>query len=196
MPTKANRAIGSLDFSDEERQKLAIKSRTWSCETCGLIKNLLRHPNNSSNKFRDPTMEPSTSSSHDNNYTDNDDSEAAHSESSSSNKIRDMSNDSKISSDKDSSLEKIQQESLDLNESNSKCQGTINSINKTETATFNSHQPAREQYEQARHRENSNEILENLNDRQRSSYPPLVFKSICILLSLLLLRRVVLILQA
>ena len=47
MPTKANRAIGSLDFTDVERRRLAIKSRTWKCDTCGLIKNLLKHPKSS-----------------------------------------------------------------------------------------------------------------------------------------------------
>lgn len=41
MPTKANRAIGSLDFPDSERRQLAIKSRSWRCESCGLIKDLL-----------------------------------------------------------------------------------------------------------------------------------------------------------
>lgn len=46
MPTKANRAIGSLDFSDAERKMLAIKSRSWRCENCGLIRNLLRQPDN------------------------------------------------------------------------------------------------------------------------------------------------------
>ena len=48
MPTKANRAIGSLDFSDSERKTLAIKSRSWRCENCGLIKDLLRHPDDGS----------------------------------------------------------------------------------------------------------------------------------------------------
>lgn len=44
MPTKANRAIGSLDFTDAERRKLAKNSKTWRCETCGPIKDLLKHP--------------------------------------------------------------------------------------------------------------------------------------------------------
>lgn len=44
MPTPANGAIGSLNFSDTERRKLAISSRTWTCETCGLIKDLLVPP--------------------------------------------------------------------------------------------------------------------------------------------------------
>lgn len=41
MPTKTNRAIGSLDFSDAERRELASKSKSWKCESCGLIKDLL-----------------------------------------------------------------------------------------------------------------------------------------------------------
>lgn len=44
MPTKANGAIGSLNFTDAERRMLAMKSRNWSCEHCGLIRNLLKQP--------------------------------------------------------------------------------------------------------------------------------------------------------
>lgn len=44
MPSPANGAIGSLNFSDVERRKLALSSRTWECETCGRIKDLLIPP--------------------------------------------------------------------------------------------------------------------------------------------------------
>jgi len=44
MPTEGKGAIGSLDYSEEERRSLAIKSTSWSCESCGIIKNLVKAP--------------------------------------------------------------------------------------------------------------------------------------------------------
>ncbi|CAG0912916.1 unnamed protein product [Notodromas monacha] len=41
MPTAGEGAIGSLDYSPEERKKLAKKSLEWSCPTCGGIKDAL-----------------------------------------------------------------------------------------------------------------------------------------------------------
>ncbi|XP_043253540.1 ubiquitin-conjugating enzyme E2 J1-like [Colletes gigas] len=41
MPTPGNGTIGSLDYSKEERQKLAKKSLNWQCDTCGKVVNLL-----------------------------------------------------------------------------------------------------------------------------------------------------------
>lgn len=41
MPTPGNGTIGSLDYSTEERQKLAKKSLNWKCDTCGKIVNIL-----------------------------------------------------------------------------------------------------------------------------------------------------------
>ncbi|OAD61526.1 Ubiquitin-conjugating enzyme E2 J1 [Eufriesea mexicana] len=41
MPTPGNRTIGSLDHSTEERQKLAKKSLSWQCDTCGKVVDLL-----------------------------------------------------------------------------------------------------------------------------------------------------------
>ncbi|CAK9830135.1 Ubiquitin-conjugating enzyme E2 J1 [Anthophora retusa] len=41
MPTPGKRTIGSLDCNKEERQKLAKKSRSWQCDTCGKIVDLL-----------------------------------------------------------------------------------------------------------------------------------------------------------
>jgi ubiquitin-conjugating enzyme E2 J1 len=37
MPTPAAGTIGSLDYTAEERQILAKKSRNWQCEICGKI---------------------------------------------------------------------------------------------------------------------------------------------------------------
>ena len=41
MPTPGNGTIGSLDYSREERQKLAKKSLNWQCDTCGKVVDLL-----------------------------------------------------------------------------------------------------------------------------------------------------------
>lgn len=119
MPTKANRAIGSLDFNDVERRKLAIKSRTWSCETCGLIKNLLKEPE--------------------------------------SQKPEEVS-------DVDQQQQQQQQLSLHSREELNRQEETSNG-------------------------------LQIMPDRRRFS-PPSMLKSICIVLSLLLLRRFVMVLQS
>lgn len=49
MPTPGNGTIGSLDYSTEERQKLAKKSLNWKCDACGKIVNIL-----SKNKIKKP----------------------------------------------------------------------------------------------------------------------------------------------
>ncbi|XP_014262565.1 ubiquitin-conjugating enzyme E2 J1-like [Cimex lectularius] len=41
MPTAHKGAIGSLDYTPEERRALAKKTRKWECPQCGLIINLL-----------------------------------------------------------------------------------------------------------------------------------------------------------
>lgn len=42
LPTKGEGAIGALDYTPEERKALARKSQTWSCDSCGLIKQKLK----------------------------------------------------------------------------------------------------------------------------------------------------------
>lgn len=37
MPTPAAGTIGSLDYTPEERQILAKKSKNWECQVCGKI---------------------------------------------------------------------------------------------------------------------------------------------------------------
>lgn len=37
MPTPAAGTIGSLDYTAEERQNLAKKSKNWECHICGKI---------------------------------------------------------------------------------------------------------------------------------------------------------------
>jgi len=41
MPTHGNGAIGSLDYTDEERKRLALRSRSFICDICGPICDLL-----------------------------------------------------------------------------------------------------------------------------------------------------------
>ena len=41
LPTKGEGAIGSLDYTTEERKLLARKSCSYSCPSCGLVKDLL-----------------------------------------------------------------------------------------------------------------------------------------------------------
>ncbi|XP_050532776.1 ubiquitin-conjugating enzyme E2 J1-like [Daktulosphaira vitifoliae] len=41
MPTNGRGTLGSLEYTPEERQNLAKKSKTWDCENCGKISNLL-----------------------------------------------------------------------------------------------------------------------------------------------------------
>lgn len=42
MPTHGAGAIGSLDYSPEERKKLANRSKEWKCSTCGNINCILK----------------------------------------------------------------------------------------------------------------------------------------------------------
>ncbi|XP_057337948.1 ubiquitin-conjugating enzyme E2 J1-like [Microplitis mediator] len=57
MPTPGNDTIGSLDYSAEERQKLAKKSQSWECGVCGKIINLLSKDDSSKcNKNNDKPM--------------------------------------------------------------------------------------------------------------------------------------------
>ncbi|KAF7991243.1 hypothetical protein HCN44_002805 [Aphidius gifuensis] len=54
MPTPGNETIGALDYSPEERQKLAKKSQSWVCDKCGKISDLLSKHNTGGN-ILDPT---------------------------------------------------------------------------------------------------------------------------------------------
>lgn len=57
MPTKANGAIGSLNLSDAERRNLALKSQSWTCEMCGLVKDLLKKPVATTNSDQSTSQE-------------------------------------------------------------------------------------------------------------------------------------------
>lgn len=42
MPTKSEGAIGSLDYTPQERKKLALRSHRWTCPDCGPIVEMLK----------------------------------------------------------------------------------------------------------------------------------------------------------
>ncbi|KAH9504682.1 hypothetical protein Btru_062566 [Bulinus truncatus] len=48
MPTHPNGAIGSLDYTPEERKILSKKSKDWKCPVCGDISTVLLEPNSES----------------------------------------------------------------------------------------------------------------------------------------------------
>ncbi|GIY48963.1 ubiquitin-conjugating enzyme E2 J1 [Caerostris darwini] len=50
LPTHGNGAIGSLDYTPEERKQLALKSQNWKCSECGSIKDCLKNPETDSPK--------------------------------------------------------------------------------------------------------------------------------------------------
>ncbi|GIY58251.1 hypothetical protein CEXT_698042 [Caerostris extrusa] len=50
LPTHGNGAIGSLDYTPEERKQLALKSQNWKCSECGSIKDCLKNPETESPK--------------------------------------------------------------------------------------------------------------------------------------------------
>lgn len=216
MPTKANRAIGSLDFSDAERKKLALKSRTWRCETCGLIKDLLVHPDNvvrPHSNLSPTNIEPSTSHRIPNDAADSESDRQSQSSSSRSNYSDGGSRDSspdlkerKSSSNPDSNhstttttsansnplvtaktnLEQILVRPLNSDDGQAGMQSSrLNSANNQSNESNRLQQ----------HLEESNSGIQSLADRRRV-YPPLVLKSIFILLSLLILRRVVMVIQS
>lgn len=93
MPTKGNRAIGSLEFSDAERRKLAFMSKTWRCETCGLIRDLLVHSESDSpcNISSDVTCQPSTSRVEEDTSTGSESDSQSTQKSNSSEELRDIS---------------------------------------------------------------------------------------------------------
>lgn len=58
MPTPAAGTIGSLDYTAEERQVLAKKSKNWKCSICGQIADKVSSPN--SNAVPELTKEESS----------------------------------------------------------------------------------------------------------------------------------------
>ncbi|OWF45894.1 proline-rich receptor-like protein kinase PERK9 [Mizuhopecten yessoensis] len=57
MPTHGAGAIGSLDYSKEERAKLAKRSLEWKCPTCGQVQNILKPVTSASQQTRQEAKE-------------------------------------------------------------------------------------------------------------------------------------------
>lgn len=182
MPTKANRAIGSLDFSDAERRKLAMKSRTWRCETCGLIKDLLVHPDVA--KIEPNNQEEATAESSSSRVQEEPSSSSANLK----NKKSSNNSDSE-SSDSINDIEGSEPQSPIYDTSSERSFGACNNSSPRANGRALEQHPAGEQ--NVRRLSLDYDIVE-----PRRAYPPLVLKSIFILLSLLILRRVVMVIQA
>lgn len=189
MPTKSNRAIGSLDFSDAERRKLAEKSRAWRCETCGLIKDLLKHPEDTGNQ--NGHGEASTSKGvdasncndgvkHEDNPSPKETSERDNSEDSQSTSQPEPRLEPKINSgpaDEPSRREKAPEfggSSRECNNDN-QVEWPTNGFSENVAATVTQRTPTQD---------------------NRRTYPTLVYASIFILLFLLVLRRIVMVVQS
>lgn len=206
MPTKANRAIGSLDFSDAERRRLAIRSRTWRCESCGLIKDLLRHPSSiasSSNETNSNNhCKPGTSGINEvgpsqggekyerkSSSTDRSDSDEDRDSPSDSQKTTSFSN----IVNNDTTNQKQQQKDLGLQSEHigNKC------LTKRAGHGSDTHSSASSNgdYSQSTTRPTDGSV-QNLAADGRRTNSSFVFRSIFILLSLLILRRVVMVMQA
>lgn len=202
MPTKSYRAIGSLDFSDAERKKLAKNSRTWRCETCGLIKDLLKHPEVPSCNVSNECESGSTSRVESRSQCD------------------EHSDRKSLSSDSDGetrdSLTDSQGSSTNTNGSDS--DGGSSASGESEARRQQSVDDGKDGRQEHPSEDNPPATISQQSDRQdpsgattlaanaseqnlsqherRRSYPPLVFISISVLLFLLILRRVVMIVQA
>jgi ubiquitin-conjugating enzyme E2 J1 len=191
MPTKSYRAIGSLDFSDAERRKLAKNSRTWCCETCGPIIDLLKHPEESSSNVNE-CESGSTSRVGDHSKCD-EHSDRKSLSSDSDVESRDSPTDSQGSStstngsESDGGINQSHQQQTAIKESKNEEDRSLNH------PTSTSQQIDRDDLPETLP---ANPSEQHLTHDGRRSYPPLVFISISVLLFLLILRRVVMIVQA
>lgn len=52
LPTEGAGAIGALDWTPEERRRLAVQSRSYVCPTCGAIADLLSEPTTGESEFK------------------------------------------------------------------------------------------------------------------------------------------------
>eukprot|EP00595_Chromulina_sp_UTEXLB2642_P001569 CAMPEP_0196761770 /NCGR_PEP_ID=MMETSP1095-20130614/1068_1 /TAXON_ID=96789 ORGANISM="Chromulina nebulosa, Strain UTEXLB2642" /NCGR_SAMPLE_ID=MMETSP1095 /ASSEMBLY_ACC=CAM_ASM_000446 /LENGTH=338 /DNA_ID=CAMNT_0042111713 /DNA_START=16 /DNA_END=1029 /DNA_ORIENTATION=+ len=56
LPTEGAGAIGALDWSKEERKKLATESHNYCCQLCGNVASLLSDPSTDENTQQDPDI--------------------------------------------------------------------------------------------------------------------------------------------
>lgn len=208
MPTKGNRAIGSLDFSDSERRKLAAKSRTWRCETCGLIKDLLKHPEDANRASVCPSgSEPGPSTRVEANSTDDQDNrkDRLSDRSDSDGEDRDSSSDSQLtnnSGNSGSDSESNHGSSSNGETTEAKSTTTTRQQAYSRLSQKNSHSSTSNRRDSSPPTRGSTiaDPVHNLsamaNNDVRPAYTSFVFRSIFVLLSLLILRRVVMVIQA
>lgn len=196
MPTQSHGAVGSLECSDERRRLLARKSRTWRCEACGLIKDLLIKPKDNTN---DQQERPSTSRVGGINSTDNcDETKFNSSQGVESDSVKDSEN--SASDKRDSSTDSDKEESSNCNiKSNCSDVGVKQKESKGTTTISRSQEPVSSLNDSQvsslpQHLSNRNQRVGERNLLVR--YPPLVIKSVFVLLSLLILRRIVMVIQS
>lgn len=196
MPTKGNRAIGSLDYSDPERRKLAKHSRTWRCETCGPIKDLLKQPEDTSNIIDEHQCEAGALHANDDHVIRNSQSDRSRdSGSDSEGEFRDSLTDShrSASSSDVSETDRMAISSLDQPIERSLAGSTSTQpepgpdVSTTIQATELDNEPI-----SVASTSGTEQTTRTTGGR---SYPPLVFTSIFILLFLLIVRRIVIIIQ-
>lgn len=203
MPTKANGAIGSLDFSDAERKKLAQKSRSWRCETCGLIRDLLVHPSNGS-------PDQKCSSSNENAVLDNNESSVA-----GTSRVKDRSlsegdseEENRAPSDSDSdtssnspSLDRSEQRDGPVQTSGSADQTKIRDVGRNQSDGRTSQTSSRStanttSCSDVRRSDASHSPPSQVSGRQDQAFSPLILRAIFASLLLLILRRVVMVIQS
>lgn len=208
MPTKGNRAIGSLDYSDPERRELAKHSKTWRCEICGPIKDLLKQPEDARNITSNLQI-PSCASRDGGSGSQSDGSQDGNSSSDRSDsegEIRDSLTDFQGS---ESTSDASDTDGLVAASSSSDQASEESSITREKTSAKSKVQyGARPNSQTASERANddltpvarltssSKQTTATAEPAERRSYPPLVFISIFILLLLLIVRRIVMILQS
>jgi hypothetical protein len=197
MPTKSYRAIGSLDCPDAERRKLAKNSRSWRCETCGPIKDLLKHPEDSTCNTNECGSASSSRVAGHPHCGEQSDIKSLSSDSDGEN--RDSSTDSHGSSTSTNGSDSDGGSSTSGESQTGRPKSALNGIEDGEQQPDENQSVSSQQID---HRDSpetpvANATEQNLSHQdRRRSYPPLVFISISVLLFLLILRRVVMIVQA
>lgn len=206
MPTKANGAIGSLDFSDAERKELALKSKSWRCETCGLIRDLLVHPSNGS---PDQLCSPSN----ENAVLDANESSAA-----GTSRVKDQSLDegdseeeNKAPSDSDSetstnspSPDKSELGDEPIQTSRSEDQSARQGIGQSSQSDERTNQissgliaaTTTSSSDLGRANANHTPQTQELSGRQDRTFSPLILRAIFVTLLLLIVRRIVMVIQS
>lgn len=193
MPTQSHGAVGSLECSDERRRFFAKKSRTWRCETCGLIKDLLINPKDSNNVQQ---QKPSTSRICDDSASTVQGTQLKSSRCSRGSDSVDNSENSGSSSEQcDSSPDSEQEKSSKHNQNPTVQASQRDSMDAKALEVQNLNSDLNNQVSSPpQHLSTHTQRVEERILFVR--YPPLVIKSVFVLLSLLILRRLVMVIQS